>query len=180
MKMKKVVALSLAVVMLMALMCAHVSANELIMTRAMTDQIYTPAFRAGTWWSGQDDHVYDLSTTRSDLTGADIEVYFYNSNIGLSNNFIRDLTRVGTVEVKEEDTGLNGNERLFVKTGNFGMSNGNYRMCTWNPRTNVNTNVIESNTTLELYLRVYVPTMAGDNGVSIPENFLCYKFVTTY
>ena len=182
MKMKKVVALSLAIVMLMALMCANVSANELIMTRAETAYHYTPRLDAGVWWSGYDTgDIYDLFCNRYPLTGEDVNIGFVNTGVGLPNTFVYDLSRKGTVEVKEDDAlGWNTNELLFEKTGSFTInSDGNYRMTTWSTRSNVNTNQIEDNMTLELYIRVKIQTKIGDTQTSIEPHFLGYKFYTT-
>ena len=181
MKMKKVVALSLAVVMLMALMCANVAANELNMTRAETAYHYTPRFDAGVWWSGYDTgDIYDLFCNKYPLTGEDVDIRFVNTGVGLPDTFVRSLNRTGTLEVKEDDAlGWNTNELLFEKTGFFEINDdGAYRMRSWGSPSNVNTNQVEDNMTLELYIRVKVQTKPGDTQTSIDPHFLGYKFCT--
>lgn len=184
MKVKRIVSIALSVIIMMTLMCSSVFASEptLPMPRATTDYFYTPEMFAGEEWSGYAaDEVHDLACSKSDLTGADINVYIYYTGVGMPNTFSKDESRKGEIEVKEEDSGWgNDNESLFTRTGSFRNDDGFYWMATWSTRSNVNTDVIEDNKTLELYILVTIQTKLLDTNNEIPENLICYKFVTTY
>ena len=181
----RIISIALCAVIMMTFLCFNGYAAEpvLPLTRATTDYFYTPAMTAGEWWSGyDDDNIYDLACGSKDtLTGEDINVYIYYTGVGMPNTFSKDNSRTGTIEVKENDSGLgNENESLFTRTGFFHNDNGFYSMTTWSSRSDVNTDVIEDNNTLELYIRVYIQTKSADTGTSIPKELICYKFVTTY
>ena len=181
MKVNRIISIALSVILMVTLLCSNVSANELPITRASTDIFYTPEMTTGEEWSGYAaGEVHDLACSKDSLTGEDINIYFYNSGVGLSNDFEWDLTRTGEVTVKDNDPGSNVNEVLFTCTGTFDMSNGLYRMCRWGTRSDVNTEEVEDNSTLELYILVYIQTKPRDNSTYVPEDFLAYKFVTTY
>lgn len=185
MKVNRTVAIVLSVVMVLSLLSINAFATEapLSMTRATTDLFYTPAMTAGKWWSGYDDNcIYNLACNKDSLTGSDIDMYIYYSQVGMPDTFVTDSTRTCEVEVKEYDsTVFNKNETAFTKTGTFGIDrNGLYNITGWSSKSDINTSVIESNDILELYIRVYIQTKNGDTGTSIPENLIYYQFVTTY
>ena len=151
MKVNRIISIALSVILMVALLCSSVSANELPMPRATTDIFYTPQMTAGIEWSGYaNNRIHDLACSKDNLTGEDINIYFYKTGVGLSDEYERDLTRSGEVTVKENDPGANDNETLFTRTGTFAMDNGKYRMCLWSTRSDINTEVVETNSTLEL------------------------------
>lgn len=181
MKVNRIISIALSVILMVALLCSSVSANELPMPRATTDIFYTPQMTAGIEWSGYaNNRIHDLACSKDNLTGEDINIYFYKTGVGLSDEYERDLTRSGEVTVKENDPGANDNETLFTRTGTFAMDNGKYRMCLWSTRSDINTDVVETNSTLELYILIYIQTKPEDQSTVVPENFMAYKFVTTY
>ena len=187
MKIKRFLAVIVATVMMLSLFNLNVFASDLEpplpMTRATTDYFYTPAMTAGVWWSGYDsDRIYDLACSKTSLTGSDITVYIYYSQVGMPATFVKDGTRTCTLQVKEDDASAgNANELLFTRTGTFGIdSNGLYNIVSWSSRSDVNFDVVEDNSTLELYIRAYIQTKAGDSGTAVPKDLLCYKFATTY
>ncbi len=179
MKFIKAISIFLCAIMMMLPLSFTVSANELPMPRAETDIFYTPAMNAGITWSGYDaDKVHDLSCSRNDLTGNDVNIYFYGTGVGLSDNFYTDETRLGVVTVKEDDFGPNTNETLYKRTGIFSEVDGVYRIRTWYTPSNVLTTGIESNYTLELYILVDIETKPSDTGTAVPKEFLAYRFGT--
>jgi hypothetical protein len=151
------------------------------MPRATTDIFYTPEMTAGIEWSGYAHNIkHYLACSKDSLTGEDVNIYFYKTGVGLSDDYDWDLTRSGEVTVKEDDPGSNANEVLFTRTGTFAMDNGKYRMCIWSTRSDINTEVVETNSILELYILIYIQTKPDDQSTHVPENFMAYKFVTTY
>lgn len=181
MKVNRIISITLSVILMVTLLCSNVSANELPMPRATTDIFYTPEMTAGEEWSGYAaGEVHDLACSKDSLSGEDINIYFYQTGVGLSDDYDWDLTRSGEVTVKDDDPGPNTNEVLFTRVGTFAMDNGKYRMCRWSTRSDVNTEEVEDNSTLELYILIYIQTKPLDQSTYVPENFMAYKFVTTY
>lgn len=184
MKVKRIVSIALSVIIMMTLMCSSVFANEhvLPMPRASTDKFYTPEMTAGIEWSGYaDDEVYDLSCSKDGLTGEDINIYFYYTGVGMPADYYEDTSRTGLITVREDDPGSNPNETLFTRTGFFAKENGIYYMSTYGSRSDVNTSEVEDNSTLELYILVYIQTKPRDYGYTyIPASLIAYRFVTTY
>ena len=181
MKVNRIISITLSVILMVTLLCSNVSANELPMPRASTDIFRTPEMTAGEEWSGYaEDEVHDLVCSKDSLSGEDIHIYFYATGVGLSEDFSRDTSRTGLITVKDDDPGSNPNEVLFTRTGTFSEENGIYRMREWSSRSDVNTEEVEDNDTLELYILVYIQTKLDDHSTYIPANFLAYRFVTTY
>lgn len=185
MKAKRLIATVLSAVMMLMLLSMGVFATETTkqMTRATTNYYYTPAMTAGTWWSGLDsNHIRNMTCNKSSLTGSDITVDFDDPPVGLPDTFWRDKTRICTVEVKEDDYSVfNANESVCKRTGTFGRdSRGLYRVVQWGTRSDINTDVIEDNDTVELYIVVNIETKARDTGTAVPANLIPYRFETTY
>lgn len=185
MKAKRLIATVLSAVMMLMLLSMSAFATESTrqMTRASTDLFYTPAMTAGIWWSGYDcDNIYDMACNKSSLTGADVTVEFPPHRMGLPAGFAEDDDRICVVEVKEHDYSVfNENESVCKRVGFFGTDNrGMYRIMNWGSRSDINTDVVEDNGTVELYIRVRIETKAGDIETGVPANLICYQFETTY
>lgn len=181
MKVNRIISIALSVIMMMTLLCPYAFANDLPMTRATTDIFYTPEMTVGVEWSGlAAGEVHNLVCGKDSLSGEDINIYFYKTGVGLSDDYDWDFTRTGEVTVKDDDPGPNTNEVLFTRTGTFALDNGKYRMCRWSTRSDVNTAEVEDNNTLELYILIDIQTKLKDKSTYVPENFMAYKFVTTY
>lgn len=187
MKAKRIIAIALSMIMMISLLNLNAFAAEppLPMPRAATDLFYTPAMTAGAWWSGYNSgHIYDLACSKSSLKGSDIAIYIYYSEVGMPETFDTDESRNCTIEVKENDAGgINTNELAFKRTGTFGMDfKGLYNIVSWDTLSDVNESVIENNSTLELYIRVYIQTKPGDDDDdrAVPPELIYYNFVTTY
>ena len=138
---------------------------------------YTPIMTAGTWWSGYNSQIVSVGSSWYELYGGDVGVTFVKSSVGLPSTFYRTITRMATVELKEDDPGTNENELVATYSGRFSADpyTGLYQVPSMQ-RQSVNSSCIESNGTAELYIRVLVDINSNDESRNIPKQLFKYYF----
>ena len=137
----------------------------------------SPACTAGTWWSGySEDEVISLTGTNSTVYGGDVGIYFYSSSVGMPSSFNYSSSRTALIELKEDDDSSgNTNEPARKYTGYFRVdSSGLYRITSY-ANTYTNSNAIETNRTVELYMRIKVGVLSGDTSKNVPNGLFKYK-----
>lgn len=174
MKMKRFISIAFSVALLVALLCSPAHA-------ATTDKFLTPAMRAGVEWSGYSaGYIHDMVLNKSSVYAIDVDVDFYNTAIGLSDEYIWSNSRTATITVKDDDPGSNENEELFYRVATFGTIDGVYRPTSYGTRRIIDTEEIEDNNILELYLLITIRTVTGDQATAVDAGLFRYSFRTTY
>ena len=88
MKVNRIISIALSVILMVALLCSSVSANELPMPRATTDIFYTPQMTAGIEWSGYaNNRIHDLACSKDTEHGV-LDSFFSEATPDVLNTFI--------------------------------------------------------------------------------------------
>lgn len=135
-----------------------------------TAKFYTSQGTAGTW---KEESVKDLTGTQTEYYGGNAGIWVYETNIGLPDAFYRTTSREGYYECWEQDAltrDLVSKDKIT-----FGMVNGLYRP-KYCPHVYTNSQLIETDSKLELFMKLYVGTDSRDTSKYVPKDLLGYRF----
>lgn len=137
----------------------------------------SPKNTAGTWWSGYDNDVfYGVNCSSSDVYGGDVGMNFIQSSVGLPESFYRMKDRVVYFELKDEDPGYDENELVreyvgIMDTGSTGL----YQIIGVR-NSYTNSDCIEGNSIVELYIRMKVEVHDKDDSRTVPKGLIRCQF----
>ncbi len=145
---------------------------------AMIETYYSPQMSTGEWWSGYDDGaIITINTGISgDVSGEDVDLVFRKAGIGFPNQLYRSSSRGINVQLKENDI-LNDNELAGKYYTEFEINpyTGFYQPEEYERMFTGGT--IETNSKVELYVRIFIDIHAADVYKVIPELMVSYYFV---
>lgn len=155
---KLIIAISITALLIASMICTAFAADY-----DTTPVFETPENTAGTWWSGYDNDVfYGVNCSSSDVYGGDVGMYFIQSSVGLRSDFYRSSDRKAFFQLKEEDPGDDENELVREYTGYFDTASTGLYQITAIGNTYTNSDCIEGNSLVELYIRMKVQVNARD------------------
>lgn len=138
----------------------------------ITSMYYTNSSTAGSYAT---ESVHSLSSsTLSSVYGGDTGIWVFTGNSGLQASFSYKNGRTCDVQCWEKDY---GGKDTFVRayTGYFNMENGVYLINMFSDGI-INKNCIESDSSVDLYMKYRVNTNVNDKSKSVPARVLRYRF----
>ena len=172
-KTKKLLATIISAVLLIVSMLSTVFAANYDTTPIFD----SPQNTAGTWWSGYDnDMFYGVNCSSSDVYGGDVGMRFIQSSVGLPASFYRMKNRVVYFELKEEDPGYDENELVREYVGIMGTGSTGLYQILGTRNTYTNSNCIEGNSIVELYIRMKVQVHNKDAGRTVTKGLIRCQF----
>lgn len=139
-------------------------------------ETYTNIYSAGTATAGiyKTESIHKLTSyTLDTVYGGDVGIWFYTGNSGLQASFYRDENRKCNIECWEDDSTYDVRARQY--TGYYAYENGIYYMKYISVGT-ISSSCIESDSTVDLYMRFRVNTNSKDTSRAVPENTIRYRF----
>ena len=163
--MKKQLALCLTAAMV-------ISTTSVVLAEHTSEYRYSSEGTSDSWSSETSSAI---RATNNNVYGGDVGVNYYYTAVGLAESFVRTTNRRIITQVYENDY-WGGHTKARQKEGNFGMSNGYYRPCTWDTGyAYTNKSCIESDGEVELYLDWKVYSVSGDTSSALNAGLLKYK-----
>lgn len=172
-KIKKIIiAISITALLIASMICTAYAVNCV-----PVPAFDSPVNTAGTWWSGYDeDEIYGVNCSYTDVYGGDVGLYFIESSVGLPNSFYRTTERDAFFELKEDDPGDDENELVREYTGHFNTTTTGLYQITTITNTYTNSDCIEGNSIVELYIRMYVQRNSNDTSRNVSGGLIKCQF----
>ena len=119
---------------------------------------------------------YLTSPDLTNICGGDMGMWFYAPSVGLQDSFVKSNNRKAYFECYEYDKTTGNADMARKYTASFGTaSNGICAPASFSG-TYVNTNIVESDSGLELYMRYKVNKVSGDTSTTVKAGIIKYCY----
>lgn len=164
----KTFAICMACIMLVSTFCFGINAEE------MSSVHTSPSSTAGDWTTCE---TVQLTSTLDTVYGGDTGIWFFANQVGLQASFVRSTTRKCYMNCWSRDQ-FDGEYFHFVRAhhATFSLSSGYYRPSVRHTDFDINPNMIDDDSNLDLYMAFSVETVSGDTSASVPAGLLKYAF----